>query len=93
MTEEFKKAYEEYTHDEDGSLSLPCCIDEYEGFARHFYNLALDEVKKEMNSRVKNAKEFAERARGAKDDFTACTWDYTAESYKSLIQFIDNKKQ
>lgn len=50
MNEKFKKAYEEYTHDiEDGSLSLPCCIDEYEGFAKYFYNLALADVKAEVD--------------------------------------------
>lgn len=49
MNERFKKAYEEYTHDEDGSLSLPCCVDEYESFAKYFYNRALADVKAEVD--------------------------------------------
>ena len=65
----FKKAYEQYIHDDNGELSLPCCIDEYEGFAEHFYNLAAQKRKEELELREERIDELVRSFRDLQEEY------------------------
>ena len=62
-----------------------------EDVANYFYNLALDDIKKEVENRINDCEEFAKRAMTADDNMISSTWTYTGESYKNLLQFINGQ--
>ena len=47
-------------------------------------------IKQEIERRIVQAEEFAERAKGANDDSSKLSWDFVATQNKSLLQFIDS---
>lgn len=49
-----------------------------------------EKIKEEIERRIVQAKEFAERAKGANDDSSKLSWDFVATQNKSLLQFIDS---
>lgn len=47
-------------------------------------------IKQEIERRIVQAEEFAERAKGANDDSSKLSWDFVATQNQSLLQFIDS---
>lgn len=47
-------------------------------------------IKQEIERRIVQAEEFAERAEGANDDSSKLSWDFAATQNKSLLQFINS---
>lgn len=47
-------------------------------------------IKQEIERRISQAEEFAERAKGANNDSSKLSWDFVATQNKSLLQFIDS---
>lgn len=50
-------------------------------------------IKQEIERRIVQAKEFAERAKGANDDSSKLSWDFVATQNKSLLQFINSLQE
>jgi len=92
MTKRLEEEYARYIAEHKGGAPGDTVTLNVKDMAEHFYNLALEDVKAEVKSRIKQAREFAKRARVAKDHTVSYSWDCTAESYNNLIQFIDNQK-
>ena len=47
-------------------------------------------IKQEIERRIVQAEEFAERAKGANDDSSKLSWNFVATQNKSLLQFINS---
>ena len=87
MTKRLEEEYARYIAEHKGDAPGDTVTLNVKDVAEHFYNLALEDVKAEVKSRIK------QRARAAKYHTVSYGWDCTAESYNNLIRFIDNQKQ